>query len=391
MSPKIPLGERESQQLEFKSREALRHLPSIGREIVAMLNSGGGDLWIGLAEHRGRAVTIEGIENPQREAGRVRDHIVDSIEPSPVPGEFTVEEIPAGSGATVLRIRVRPEGRKPYSHREGTARHFLKRIDDRVRTMSREEIFGAADVDANVVSARQKLQAEKDLLQRKNVELLWVRIQPVGRVEVSPARDLAPFFQDHAVTGNRPSGWTFVNRYVQPKLGKGRVEHGDQNGPQTVVFADGGIEFKLPIEGLYWKLAGFQPRGGETTKDLWPYCLLEYPISVFRLASALYKERAKGKVSSVLGDVALFGLRGWTLRPYSPRAIDYAFRQSAPYAERDLVWDDPLEFDWEEILKKPDRCGFRLVARVYEAFGYYEDEIPMEFERESGRLRFPQE
>lgn len=46
----------------------------------------------------------------------------------------------------------------------------------------------------------------------------------------------------------------------------------------------------------------------------------------------------------------------------------------------------PLFFAAQELESEPDRCAFRLVARVYEdAFGLLEDNIPRQFDRKSGR------
>jgi hypothetical protein len=48
--------------------------------------------------------------------------------------------------------------------------------------------------------------------------------------------------------------------------------------------------------------------------------------------------------------------------------------------------DTPLVFKAEEIEAEPDRCGCRLVERVYEGFGLGRDAIPREFDQEAGRL-----
>ena len=83
MNDPIPLGQPEGERLEFKGRDVLRHLSNVSREVVAMLNASGGDIWIGLVEEQGRAVRVEAIENPAREINRLRDHFSDAIEPSP--------------------------------------------------------------------------------------------------------------------------------------------------------------------------------------------------------------------------------------------------------------------------------------------------------------------
>ncbi len=55
---------------------------------------------------------------------------------------------------------------------------------------------------------------------------------------------------------------------------------------------------------------------------------------------------------------------------------------------KDLVVE--LEFSAEQIQQEPDRCGYRLVERVYEAFSYRREQIPEEFDQKTGRLILPE-
>jgi len=394
VSAKIPLGRSEDQRLEFKSRDALRHLQTIGRGVVAMLNSGGGALWIGIVEEGGRAVRIEDIEHPDREINRLRDHLADSIEPSVSHEDVDVQPVRSEDGQTVLRITIQPRNlTRPYSLRDGTGRHFLKRVADRVRPMSHEEIFDRAIHKGDrLEDTKRRMRQERDALQKRKLELLWVRIQPVGGLALSlDRRSFQPYFVDPLSSGNRATGWNFVDPSANTRRERDKLVHGEEGWRYTSVSEDGGIAFTLPLGDLYWKSAGGLVGHAQDTKQIWPFCLLEFPISVFRLASTIYKERGSKRADWVLGDLALFGLKGWTLRPHSP--FDHVFRSSKPFAESDLaepdlVWDKPLMFSWDEIIDHPDRCGFRLVQRVYEAFGFEEHEMPREFDRESGRLAF---
>jgi hypothetical protein len=52
--------------------------------------------------------------------------------------------------------------------------------------------------------------------------------------------------------------------------------------------------------------------------------------------------------------------------------------------------ESPLIFRFSEICALDDRCGYRRVERVYEAFGYRRDAIPKEFDSASGRLVLPE-
>lgn len=166
------------------------------------------------------------------------------------------------------------------------------------------------------------------------------------------------YFVDPKATGNRASGWNFVNPYERIRRDRDALLHGDA-GPVLRIFRDGTIEFTVPIEKLYWKsLSGCPEADG---KEIWPFCLLEYPISVFRLASTIYREHALERLSSVLADLALFGLKDWTLRPYSPRSFGYKLHHPKLFVEENLLLPKPLTLERDEILDEADRCGFRLV------------------------------
>lgn len=46
-------------------------------------------------------------------------------------------------------------------------------------------------------------------------------------------------------------------------------------------------------------------------------------------------------------------------------------------------------FEWQQIVDEPDRCAYRLIRRIHEAFGYDDEQIPREFDPETGRLSLP--
>ncbi len=67
MSPGVPIDQPEGERLEHKSLAALAEPDKIAREAVAMLNSQGGEVWIGIKEGQGRN-EVEAI--PHAEAAR---------------------------------------------------------------------------------------------------------------------------------------------------------------------------------------------------------------------------------------------------------------------------------------------------------------------------------
>lgn len=390
MNESLPLGQPESEHLEFKSKDALRRLPSISREVVAMLNARGGEIWIGLGEDQGRAIRIESVEQPSREISRLRDHLTDSVEPPLTSEEFEIAAIPVNDEGQVLRIRVRPQAkRRPYALCEGTARHFVKRVQDRVRLMSSEEIrsemSGAKPVrDQDERTALEALVKARNEYQNRNV--FWLRIQPIGNSQLRlNEQGYRNYFTDHRKTGNRVSGWNFVNPYLAFNPTPKEIRYGHEGETFVRILRDGAIEFTMPTGNLYWKSTGWA--GDTQTNEIWPYALLEFPASVFRLAGTIYREHGF-QTEEVLSDLAVFGLSGWTLRPYSPVSFGYKLAKPRQFTGKEII-AGAHKFPRKQVEEEPDRCAFRLVQRIYEELDYFEEEMPSEFDRESGRLVLP--
>lgn len=390
MNDSIPLGEAEGQKLEFKGKDALKHLANVSREVVAMLNSGGGEIWIGLGDEHARAVRIEPIENALREISRLRDHLSDAIEPSPIAGEIEIEPVGARDDGPVLRVSVIPSRHEPYALREGTARHFLKRVDDRLRVMTREELiqgFGLVRTRADTFHAKalEKLRLAQEVQRTK--ERMWLRIQPVGDIELKLDRSFQDYFSNPLKTGNRGAGWNFIDPYQRIKRGTdGSILFGEAEGIHVQIFPDGAVEFRMPIINLYWKTVGGPNQANG--KEIWPYCLLEYPTSVFRLSSTIYREH--NLISDrFLADLGLFGIKDWLLRPYSPQSIRFRLANPKKLDFDEIVLDEPANFTREQITGQPDRCAFRLVTQIYWRFDFDEQDMPAEFDQVAGRLVLP--
>ncbi len=381
MTTRIPLGKAEDQHLEFKSAESLKKLEAIGREVAAMLNSEGGEVWIGLGERDGVAVELQPILNPEKAADSLLDSLVDRLEPSPLPQEVQIASVPAREGLSVLRVRVREGKRKPYALLKNGARSYQLRIGSRLRPMSREELFGgSADrrlAEGRIESTRQRILEARDAAQKTARRSMWLRIQPVENVHIDIQDPRIPeLLDDPAKTGNRRSGWHFAQASERPELAKGVISWKCWDAFSVELHHDGGLVCRAPLASLHFK--------GEEG-ELWPLALLEYPISAFRLARVVYRDCEQ---TGVLADIARFGLRGSRLREGSILGMHWHRNviREYPEDEDDLTWPEPLLFDFSDLLEEPDRCGFRLVRRVYEAFGYREDEMPREFDREAGHL-----
>ena len=388
MKTRIPLGEAEDLRLEFKSADSLEKPEAIGREVAAMLNSEGGDLWIGLGERDGVAVELQAISHPEKAAGSLNDSLVDRLEPSPLPEEVQIVPVSTGKGLSVLQVRVQRGQRGPYALLKNGARSYQLRIGNRLRPMSREEIFGRsperqASPD-RIERAKRRVLDARDEAQKRGRGSMWLRIEPIEPIEVDIQ---SPLFEellfDPTTTGNRRSGWHFVQASERPEIKKGRIAWKSGDDFSVDIEQDGVLTCLAPLESFHYM--------GEDG-ELWPLALLEYPISAFRLARTVYRDFEPSSSVDVLADIAFFGVRGSKLRGGS--ILGRHWRRNAvreyPEDEEDLTRPEPLVLSLSELLTEPDRCGFRLVRRVYEAFGYREREMPREYDRESGRLVLPE-
>jgi hypothetical protein len=379
MNRTIPLGKRESIKLEFKGPDSRRI--DIAREVVAFLNAEGGELWWGVREEDGRAASTEPFQDGEAQKRDLQNHLIDTLEPSPtIPGEVDIALVPEGDGF-VIRVQVKPapRGRSPVAQLKDHGRRYWLRIGDRVRMMSREEIAAKFTKGSEASQEIEKqLLADREDIRNKKDPCFWLKIVPDTALDIPFDDEEKTLLTDPAATGNRGSGWNFIRELAYPQpFAKGRRVK-DQF-EEVEIHTTGAILFTTILSQLHWK-------GGEN--EIWPYALLEYPVSVMRLAAKLFGKWGS-EISEVLVDFTFVGLRGWTLRGGSPSTPSGRFRSPAVYGDPDLVPPKPFRFTRDEIVDEPDRCGLRLITFIYQAFGYEESAIPPEFDRKTGILVIP--
>jgi hypothetical protein len=416
----IPLGRAENQRLEFKARDMLKKPAGIARGVVAMLNAGGGEIWVGLGESNGRAVEVQPITNQVSELERLWNHLVDTIEPPPAPDEIHIEVIPAESGS-ILCIEVTPrDERRPYAQLKEGGRHFIIRTGARVRPMTREEILDASrgetrKPDRSLRDPSKILKGEREKLMRSKKPTFWIRVQPDRELGIDiQSTKVEKYLRDPTLSGNRETGWTFANRYVELHIEQDRRVLGDDASGRTLIERSGAIEHRTPLHWL--------THSKQESNEIYPYALLEKTVSVFRLASAVYRDpdlnseetpypsrrKIGGRVTKlglsgllavdfqIAVDLAITSARGWQLRAYSPTSMAWLLNHHKKLEHlqgsltSDLLLERPLEFKSKEFLSGPDSCAFRVIRRVYEAFGLTEDKIPIEFDRTRGILVMPE-
>jgi hypothetical protein len=135
MSAAIPMGQPESATLELKGSQS--RPVDIARGVVAFLNAdAGGEIWWGLKEAQGRAVAEDPFSDGAARRRDLQNHLIDTIEPSPlIDGEVSLELVPAGGAGELMCIRIkraRP-GRTPFAQFKDQGRRYWIRSGDRTR------------------------------------------------------------------------------------------------------------------------------------------------------------------------------------------------------------------------------------------------------------------
>jgi hypothetical protein len=386
--PKQLLGKPEDEHLELKAAEALRRPADIAKEVVGFLNGSGGEVWIGIEENEGVAINVQTIENVEDARRSLLDYLVEVLEP-----RFGQDEVRVDCVAGVLVVVVKKGSDRPYAVRDN-GRRFVVRIADRLREMTREEIArdfrqggpNQEQTRQSSVNAKNTLRKaqEHDGLQR---DQLWLRIVPVEPLAIDFAdkatqERFRAWLTDPTTTGNRRSGWNFANDLARLRFPGGtKAEQGtDADYKRISVNEDGQVTFAVDVHAL--------SRIELPIPVVLPYAALEYPASVFRfMARILEVYPPKYPDPPIIAGIVIKGMRGWTLRPGSPREPVDMFEKVLPLA-KDIIEIDPdrLEFSAKQVQDEPDRCALRIVRRIYGEFGLAAEDIPREFDQTRGVL-----
>lgn len=380
-TPSLPLGQPESENLEFKGREALERPERVAREVVAMLNAEGGAVWIGVTEEGGVASGYEPIASPAQSEDRLMDFFVEKIEPFPTSEEVRISTVEIGEDS-VLLVCVQPaEERRPYALLLRDGRAFLRRVGRRTIRMSREEVSAAFRSEAPRPDLSFLQQRKKEAIEAGE-DILWFGLAPEPEANLDlHDQKLLSLLKDPTLSGNRVSGWTVMNRYTETQPRAGRVAQIAQGARwRLVLHSNGCLEFTAPLECLVH---------GKEPSIIYPYALLEYPTSLLRLASTILRESGYSDGRRAMFDLIMLGVDGWRLWAYGPKQMGYGeeFFAVPPRDEKTLALPKPLEFDAAQLIEEPEAFAWQVIRTVYEEFGYSEDKIPRQFDPITRRLR----
>lgn len=384
-----PWGLAEGPTLEFKRSAALNQPGDLARAVVSFLNTeSGGDLWIGFEEVEGRAAAVDPVPDATLERERLENRLLDSIEPRLRGDEVTVRTVSV-PGGSVLHVAVRPQqGRGPFAHEQQGSLRFVVRVGARTRALGYAEI--AAAMRDRPPAQDQVAPAREHLLSHRSARLdvpgsrLWVGLMPAPLLAVDVQdKELHRALLDPEISGGRANGWGCASRYGQLALEPEGVRQFHSTGRSTIIGADGSIRFEAPIADLHWT--------GEPS-EIDPLALSESVVSVLRLGAFALEhwagEEGAVVVEQVVADLAMLGAADWQLRAGSPLDVAFGLQALRGMTRPDYI-DEPLVFPTDQVRSSPDWCAFRLLRRLYQAYGHAEDALPRQFDRKTQRLVLP--
>jgi hypothetical protein len=377
------MGLREDETLEFKLADAIASPERILATIVAFLNTRGGDIYIGVGEQNGVAMALPGVADVEKSRGRLIDLMADRIEPRP--GVEAPRVVANPGGAPVLVVHVEPSTKGPHVVRIRDGHTAYERIADRNRPLSFEELRRRLRPRGleNESGRMKTLQTERRaLVADSSPTTLRLVVAPddgAGSFDLNGEVEAA--MADVTRAGNRRSGWTY-EADGQIRRGQGRREGGISDPPfrHLLVERSGKLEFRT-VRGDEWTWsigAGRYPCPPALVDAyIDPRVIIEYPLSVLRLASFLHRRRMPE--ADFLIDFTLRGIRGGFLPPGRPDQRTWMPPPDPPRFGEDHLFvgaTAPLRVEAQRLIEAPDAIAYLIVAEAYEAFGLGPDAIP---------------
>jgi len=157
------------------------------------------------------------------------------------------------------------------------------------------------------------------------------------------------------------------------------IEGGSKEFEYLALYSNAHMEFWAPLsEHFCW---GQKREEFERRPELYPYPVVEYPVTFLRLYEAILK--LSGLQGDFIVNLNYINLKGYRLRPYAPKQAGYIFADEvAPFQYAHLPLP-PLEIDHSF---NPDTTAYRLLEQVYSAFGLSSKTIPF---YKGGSFSFP--
>jgi len=419
----------ERRNLEFKlsvnHRDAGDRLETL-LDVSSLANGGGGYLFIGIRDDgNGRAQVFADPGDTGRISRSVRDLCSEHIEPRIDGLEIQERRL---DGHALVMIRVPVSARTPHmvTFQEGT--YFWSRYEDGKRAMTYAEVHAAFTEDLlnrrlsgieqtlgrmgqTAASGQQREElvrlirsgdALARLAARSGDELSRVNADSVREmIDRGPAFYLSATPQVLARRGvdvdrqevrtlfqrapdSRQQGWIVTNRYADIERFAEGIRyrgHGLYVGSLELL-TNGHLTYSSLLgESFYWKQS---PEEIARQPRLWPFAVIEYPLSFFKLFRAVVD--LSGLQPPFHIRLEYHNIQGHILPPGVPTQFGFLgiHRQTPPYPNSNLVI--PLVVEGGAI--QPEAITYALVRDVYAAFGYGPELIPF-WNAAQGRFELP--
>ena len=410
----------EQQDLEFKATFENRKSPArmeLLRDIVAMANGGGGYLIIGIHDDGcGRADRFAEsrlMSNSESMIQSIRslchDHIAERIEGIEIRGRNV-------TGNTVILVRIPISARRPHMVTRDRRTDFVVRVEDGKREMSLAEIREAFvneptgmrldSMDARLSHLVRVLgydQRKKELTEisqahvsdalarlddgRLLADFMRERFETevgespflwLGATPVTPRQHLIEVDEPDIISmlstppGSRRSGWNMAGLDHSHQRSLTGVELGTKGYEYLEVFENGHLEFWTPLDDHFcWRQSEEERK---VRPRLYPYPVVEYPVSFLRLAEALLG--GAGYSEEIMIQLEYRNAAGYILRPGQPGHFDFdsPLVGSTPFAGPHLLVG-PIRVPGTPTFQ-PDEVALYVLKVVYRAFGIGAEGIP---------------
>lgn len=364
----IDNGVRESQTLEYKREVYGRgdeEVREMLRDISSIANAFGGDMLIGVEEDReGVAVALRGVENGEVEATRIVSSCLSNIEER-IPG-LRAWPVSLHNGHHVICLRIPRSLRAPHLVTFKGLNQFWARHDRQKAPMSIHEV---RDVCLRVEGLMERL--ERFLEKRKREILEEIDATPYYVITVTPifVGTEVVEIRDQKLRellcnppGQRYEGWP-VPTGCRPEPTLNGLTTEVRDWKTLELFRNGHVELRVKIDQDSFCRQQVELEGRQY-HVLYPYALVEYPVSLLRLSKAMYAHLSLTDLAVV--SLSLYNINEFALYRYATRdpGGDY-------YGPR--FWDKPhLEIPARQVpsLNEPDRVAKEFVDRIWQAFGY---------------------
>ena len=310
------IGLSETQELEFKKEPFERNdegTREMLRDVASFANASGGYIVIGVETGpESQAINMAGVSNGEEESRRITDSCLANIEERIL--GLKARPVSLTDGRFSILIHIPRSTRAPHMITFRGLNQFWKRYGTMKSKMSVEEIKDACRITMDL---RKTL--EEFLVERRSKVLTKARGRPSMLISATPlivkdevldifGRELRDLIQNPPY--ERGGGWLIGGwQDIRPSLYGLTASGRRSDSVELEVFRNAHVELRLLIADRFireiWKDNGME------SSLLYPFPLIEYPISFLHLVNKLYPTH--GQIDPCVIQLGLYNIKGYGL------------------------------------------------------------------------------